>query len=263
MRQDPFRSILAGIRDGADPGRIVHATTASVCPDRLARVRDVSWGVVRRGRRGGPLRQYLRAPMNLCLDDFLTGRWGETATQADEGLRLCEEHQYRFLPCCFQYHHALLAAVHGHFEESRALADRITQWAVPRGVLGAVACAGHARRLASLGEGDYESAYHHAVAISPAGRLASHVPHAIWACMDLVEAAVRTHRSAEAEAHVRAVRESGIADFSPPPAGASTGGLGRARGVRGQRARAFRAGSGRPGSGRLAVRSGADPAGLR
>lgn len=34
------------------------------------------------------------------------------------------------------------------------------------------------------------TAHHHAVAISPAGRLASHGPHAKWACMDPVEAAL-------------------------------------------------------------------------
>ncbi|MFI5557427.1 ATP-binding protein [Streptomyces sp. NPDC051738] len=208
-------SILAGLPDGEDPGRIVHATMATVTPDRLAQVRDVSGHVVREGRRGGPVRQYIRALMNLCLDDFLIGRWEAAGTLADEGLRICEEHRYRFLSWYFHYIQALLAAVHGRFEESRALADRITQWAVPRGVLGAVACAGHARVLASLGEGDYEAAHHHAVAISPAGHLASHVPHAMWACMDLVEAAVHTGRTAEAEVHVRAVRESGIVSFSP------------------------------------------------
>jgi DNA-binding CsgD family transcriptional regulator len=37
----------------------------------------------------------------------------------------------------------------------------------------------------------------------------------MWACTDLVEAAVRTGRTAEAEIHVRAIREWGIASFSP------------------------------------------------
>ncbi|MER5435543.1 AAA family ATPase [Streptomyces sp. NPDC002588] len=208
-------SLLAGLPDGEDPGRIVHATMAAVTPDRLAQVRHISWRVVRHGRRGGSVRQYLRALMDLCLDDFLTGRWEEAGRLAGEGLKICAEHRYRFLSWYFHYIQALLAAVHGRFEESRALADRIEQWAVPRGVLGAVACARHARVLASLGEGDYESAWYHAVAISPAGRLASHVPHVMWAFMDLVEAAVHTGRTAEAELHVRAIRESGLASFSP------------------------------------------------
>lgn len=208
-------SVLADIPDEQDPGRIVRATAASVAPDRLARLRAVSWRAVSVGRRGGPVSPYLRALKDLCLDAFLAGCWEQAGTLADEGLKNSEEHGYRFLSWYFHYIQALLAAVQGRFEESRALADRITQWAVPRSVLGAVACAAHARILASLGEGDYESAYHHAVAISPAGRLASHVPHAMWACMDLVEAAVHTGRTAEAEMHVRAIRESGMASFSP------------------------------------------------
>jgi DNA-binding CsgD family transcriptional regulator len=69
--------------------------------------------------------------------------------------------------------------------------------------------------LADLGQGDFESAYHHAAAMSPAGTLASHVPHCLWVVMDLVEAAVRTHRQAEAERHVRAMAEAGIAALSP------------------------------------------------
>ncbi len=208
-------SILAGIRNGEDPGQIVRIGTGSVHPDRLAELRDVSWRVVRRGRRGGHVRRHIDALMHLCLQDFPTGRWEEAGTLAAEGLRICDEHRYPFFSWYFEYHQSLLAAVHGHFEESRSLADRITQWAVPRGVLGAVAFADHARVLAELGAGDYECAYRHAVAISPAGRLASHAPHVLWACMDLVEAAVHTRRTAEAAAHVRAMRKAGIAALSP------------------------------------------------
>jgi DNA-binding CsgD family transcriptional regulator len=69
--------------------------------------------------------------------------------------------------------------------------------------------------LADLGQGDYESAYQHATAMSPAGTLASHVPHCLWVVMDLVEAAVRTHRHSDAERHVQAMQEADIAALSP------------------------------------------------
>jgi DNA-binding CsgD family transcriptional regulator len=208
-------SILDGIRNGEDPGQIVRIGTGPVHPDVLAKLQDVSWRAVRRGRRSGHVRRHLDALMHLCLQAFPTGRWEETGTLADEGLRICDERQYPFFAWYFEYQQALLAAVRGHFEESRSLADRITQWAVPRGVLGAAAFADHARVLAELGAGDYESAYRHAVAISPAGRLAFHAPHVLWAGMDLVEAAVHTRRTGEAEAHVRAMREAGVAALSP------------------------------------------------
>ncbi|MEW2044302.1 AAA family ATPase [Streptomyces sp. NPDC005476] len=202
-------------RDPAGTGPVGRHGMAPVRLDRLTELRGVSWEAVRRGRRGGHVRRHIDALMHLCLQDFPAGRWEEAETLAAEGLRICEERQYPFFSWCFEYHQALLAAVHGHFEESRSTADRITQWAVPRGVLAAAAFAGHARVLAELGAGDYECAYRHAVAISPAGRLAPHAPYALWGCMDLVEAAVHTRRTAEAEAHVRAMREAGVAALSP------------------------------------------------
>ena len=73
----------------------------------------------------------------------------------------------------------------------------------------------HVRVLVALAQGDFENAYQHAAAISPPGVLASHVPLALWVAMDLVEAAVRTGRSAEAAAHVTAIRDASIAALSP------------------------------------------------
>ncbi|WP_460070507.1 ATP-binding protein [Streptomyces sp. YKOK-I1] len=208
-------SVLAGVRKEEDPGRLVRVGMASVLPDRLTELRDVSWEAVRRGRRGGHVRRYIDALMHLCLQDFPAGRWEETGALAAEGLSVCADRRYPFFSWFFAYHQALLAAVHGRFDESRSTADRITQWAMPRGVLTAVAFADHARVLAELGAGDYECAYRHAVAIAPAGRLAPHAPHALWSCMDLVEAAVHTRRTAEATAHVRALRKAGVAALSP------------------------------------------------
>ncbi|WP_433920393.1 AAA family ATPase [Streptomyces canus] len=204
----PFHAALDRLKPAAPP-------LLAACLDRLTEPLDVSWDAVRRGRRGGHVRRHIDALMHLCLQAFPAGRWEEAETLAAEGLTICEERQYPFSSWYFEYHQALLAAVRGQFEESRSTADRITQWAVPRGVLTAAAFADHARVLAELGAGDDECAYRHAVAISPAGRLAPHAPYALWGCMDLVEAAVHTRRTAEAEAHVRAMREAGVAALSP------------------------------------------------
>ncbi|MFF0084870.1 AAA family ATPase [Streptomyces canus] len=204
----PFHSALDRLKPAAPP-------LLDACLDRLTEPRDVSWDAVRRGRQGGHVRRHIDALMHLCLQDFPAGRWEEAETLAAEGLTVCDERQYPFFSWYFEYHQALLAAVRGQFEESRSTADRITQWAVPRGVLTAAAFADHARVIAELGAGDDECAYRHAVAISPAGRLAPHAPYALWVCMDLVEAAVHTRRTAAAEAHVRAMREAGVAALSP------------------------------------------------
>ena len=89
------------------------------------------------------------------------------------------------------------------------------RWAAPRRIGHASLAAHNVGSVAALGRGDFEDAYQHATAISPAGVLASHVPLALWVLMDLVEAAVRTGRHTEAAAHVTAMRDAGIAAISP------------------------------------------------
>lgn len=69
--------------------------------------------------------------------------------------------------------------------------------------------------LHALGRGEYETAFQHACAITPAGVLAPHSAHALWLIVDLVEAATRAHRPADAEAHVEALHRGGVADISP------------------------------------------------
>ena len=114
-------------------------------------------------------------------------------------------------------HHPVLGWPHGRATSwiRRALAGQIIGWAGPRGARTPEVWAHHPLVLADLGQGDFESACYHATAMSPAGTLASHVPHCLWVVMDLVEAAVRTHRQAEAQRHVHAIQEADIAALSP------------------------------------------------
>ncbi|MFI9543780.1 AAA family ATPase [Streptomyces sp. NPDC052016] len=206
---------LATVHDANDPATVQNLAAAAWYADRLADVREPLWRLIRSGRAGGPGRRRLVALMDVCVDDFHRGEWSEAAELAAEGLGICEEPGARFFGWYFRYHQALLAAVQGSFETSRALADQMIGWAGARGVGTAVTYARHALILADLGEGDFESAYQHATAVSPAGTLAPYAPHSLWVALDLVEAAVRTDRSAEAEEHVRALRETGVADLSP------------------------------------------------
>ncbi|MFD8079809.1 response regulator transcription factor, partial [Streptomyces sp. NPDC059718] len=108
----------------------------------------------------------------------------------------------------------LLAAATGEPDTTDAITGKIIHWATRRKAFGAAHYAHHAAGLAALGRGDFTGAYSHATAISPAGHLASHAPHALWATMDLVEAAIRTNRHHEAAAHAAAMREAGIAALS-------------------------------------------------
>jgi DNA-binding CsgD family transcriptional regulator len=207
-------AVLDSVRDDADPTHVVRVATASVYVDRVGELREPLWRIVRQGRDGGPARRHVGALMHLCMQDYLTGEWEEAARLADEGLALCDNAGYPFFSWYFQYNQVLLAGARGDVTAGHAIADRMTRWATPLGVGGAVVFANQARTVVCLGGSDYEGAYRYATAVTPAGVLASHVPHALWGAMDLVEAAVRTKRQPEAVAHVRALREADVAALS-------------------------------------------------
>ncbi|WSA74274.1 AAA family ATPase [Streptomyces sp. NBC_01799] len=206
--------LVAELATATDPLQITQASTAAIYLDRLGDVREAAWRVVRMGRDGGPARRYLAALVHLCLDDYLTGMWDEAAQLADEGVQLCETHGYTAFVWYFLYVQALLAGARGDADRADATAEGVIHWATRRRAFCAAHYAHHAAAVAALGRGDFADAYEHAAAISPAGTLASHAPHALWATMDLVEAAVRTNRQKDAAAHVRAMREAGVARIS-------------------------------------------------
>lgn len=208
---DALIAELAGV---TDPVQITRAGTAALYLDRLGDIREAAWQVVRMGRDGGPARRYMSGLIHLCLDDYLTGRWDEATQLADEGIQLCETHGYTAFVWYFQYIQAILAAARGQADQADATAEQIIHRAQRQRADCAAHYAHHAAAVAALGRGDFTDAYEHAHAISPAGNLASHTPHALWVTMDLVEAAIRTGRRTEAAAHAHAMREADIAKIS-------------------------------------------------
>ncbi|WP_449342341.1 AAA family ATPase [Streptomyces aurantiogriseus] len=206
---------IHGLHLESDPTRIERTATAALFLDRAMECRTALWRVVDDGRNGGAVASAINSLMVLSMDYFMTGQWDECERVVAEGLEMCDGHGYGLLAWPLRLGQALLAAVRGDHDMVATLAHEITGWAAPRGVRGVEFYALHATALAALGRGDYETAYHSASAISPAGVLAPHVPHAVWVPMDLVEAAARTGRRAEALAHVTAMREAGLALLSP------------------------------------------------
>ncbi|MEU1599523.1 AAA family ATPase [Streptomyces sp. NPDC005708] len=207
--------LLAQLPQQTDPAEIARTGIAAIYLDRLGDVREAAWRLVRQGRADGPARRHLAGLIHLCLDDYLVGMWDEAQQLADEAARLCEDYGYTFFSWYYLYIRAIVAAARGDGDTCRTAVDRITRWAAPRGVHTALHYAHHAATVAALGSGDFSSAYEYASAISPAGLLASHIPHALWVMMDLVEAAVRTGRQDEAERHVRAMQDADVAALSP------------------------------------------------
>ncbi|MGW0578661.1 LuxR C-terminal-related transcriptional regulator, partial [Streptomyces sp. NPDC002920] len=207
--------LIARSGEELDPSRIVGLATAGVFVDRLAGLREALWRVVRDARQGGAVGSAVDARLLLGIEGFLTGRWDEARRLLDEGVQLCDDHGYGILALPGRWGQALLAAARGDFDAAATLTDDIVRWAAPRGIRVAQMYAGHIRTLTALGRGDYEEAYRQATAVSPAGVLRSRVPLALWVAMDVVEAAVRSNRHAEADAHVTAMRDAGIAGLSP------------------------------------------------
>lgn len=200
---------LEALTDEFDPTRIVRLAFAGIFVDRVAACRQALWRVVRDGRSGGAVGSAVTALILLSLDGFLTGRWDQAEQLADEGLGLSETHGYWSLGG--RHVKALLAAARGDLAGTQLVTSEMNQWAAPRRIR---AYAWQPRALAAVGLGDFEEAYRQVSAVNPAGTLASHVPYVMWATLDLVEAAVRTGRHAEATAHVDAVRRAGIAGLS-------------------------------------------------
>ena len=208
-------AVIAGLDVETDPTRIVRVSIAAFYVDRLAACRNALLRVVHDGRAGGAVASAIQALILLSYNGIQSGDWEAADTQAGEALQLCAARGYQLFAWPARYCKALLAAAHGDYDATSALTDEMIAWAAPRGARAARHYSWHARGLAALGRGAFEDAYQSAAAISPPGVLASHIQPALWVPMDLVEAAVRTDRHSEASAHVRAMRDAGIAGLSP------------------------------------------------
>lgn len=210
-----IEAAIADLDGDGDPVWSVRVGLAAMFVDRLTLCRAALWRILRDHRGGAAVTLTLHARSLLGLDQLITGEWDDLRALAEEHVELCRAHNYRLLECLGLYLLAMLAAARGDHEATRALTDRMTVWATPRRAGLVLRLAAQALVLDALGRGDFEEAYRHVTTITPAGELATHVPHALWVIMDVVEAAVRTGRTAEAAAHVEAVRAHGVAALSP------------------------------------------------
>ena len=209
----PLEAAIEALAQESDPTRIVRIGIAGCYIDRMGGCREALWRVVRDARQGGAVASGLNALIVLAWDDFFTGDWDEADELLEEALQIAEKLGYGLLAWPARLVQALIASARGDDRRTLEL-NAVVEWAQPRGFRAVEWYAWQARGLAALGRGDYEDAYQQACKISPAGTLASHVPHALTVLMDLVEAAVRTGRDAEAAAHVAAMQEANLAGVS-------------------------------------------------
>jgi len=204
-----LRSDLGGVTDVTVVERLNLSGIFVDDVDREATLRVVA------NDRGGPVNEmYLRSLSQTCLSDFFSGRWGEAQALCDEGVAATERSHYAINTWYFSWMQSLLAAVRGDVDRASAWAADLDTAALTRGAFGQYRFGLHAKTLAAAGEGDWESVYRTATTISPAGVFAPYVPTALWVAYDLVEAAMRTGRRAEARAHHAAMVELDLAAIS-------------------------------------------------
>lgn len=206
---------LAGLQHESNPVTIIRTHLSCVYVDRLGDCREALRRVVRDGREGGAVALAINALIGSSVDNWWTGRWDEVEQLTAEGTVLCERHGYRRYSFVLgDYIGALVSAARGDHGVSTEAADKLSDMASVTGCGVAEEFAHHLRTISAIAGGDFEEAYLHATAISPAGILAKFTPHAFWVLLDLVEAAVRTGRLHEARAHVEAMHNAGIAQLS-------------------------------------------------
>jgi DNA-binding CsgD family transcriptional regulator len=203
------------LRTETSPARIVRTAIAGSYLDRVGDCREPLWRAVRHGREGGAVTSAIEALFLLANDAYFAGRWDDVQVLTDEGLALCQAHNYSLLQWPGQFLRALVATARGDYATSEPLNEQMSRWAAPRRVGLVSAYVWHVKTHGALSRGDFDEAYRCAGAVSPAGELASHVPSALWLIMELVEAAARSGRTGEAVAHVRAAQRAHVGELSP------------------------------------------------
>ncbi|HEY0933114.1 MAG TPA: helix-turn-helix transcriptional regulator, partial [Trebonia sp.] len=198
-----------------EPAEIVRIAAAAALADRLPDCRAALRRAARPepgGRAGTPA---LQAGLLLALEAYQTGQWDEAKELAETTAGTCADRGYQLLRHQAETVLAFVAAARGDAGPAQALADAVTRWAAPRGIGFLVAGARYAGVQAALARSDFAAAYDQAARIAPAGDVSSWSPFAAWAALDLVEAALRTGRRGDADAHARAARQAGLAAISP------------------------------------------------
>jgi DNA-binding CsgD family transcriptional regulator len=205
---------IRGLAHVADSAAVVRIAGASVFVDRLPSCRPALQRIASDEPAAGALTAVIQAETLLALEAFQTGQWDEAERFAEIAEALGLRHGFGLLRFQARAVRAFVAAGRGDERFARSLADEMLRWAIPRGVGHVCADAHYAAVLVALANAEFDTAFRLAERISPAGTLARHQPRAAWVMLDLVEAALRIGRIAEANAHVEAIKASGVAEIS-------------------------------------------------
>ena len=206
---------LARLHAETDPDEIGKLTSAAVYLDRLPACREPLRRLIRGEQQGGAVTQAIGARGNLAMDAFFDGRWDEANQVIAEAVQSCAANGHLLFAQNFHYLGGLMAAGRGDHDRAGQQAEALIRWGTPRRADLARIWAAHISALDALGRGDFAEAYRNAATVSPPGTFPPYTATAVWVCLELVEAAMRTGRTMEAAIHVAAMREANLAAISP------------------------------------------------
>lgn len=207
-------ALSANQQPDSDPVLAISMSFAAMYVDLVDLWRPSLWTFIATGREGGAPRPYARSLAFLSVNEFLHGRWRAGQQLADEGARLCEQHDFGNGAWYFAYVNALLAAARGDTSVARERAEFADVECARRGSWGAQRFSYQPRTLAAVADGNWDEAFRTACRLGPPGSFPRFTPPAMWVAFDLVEAAVRTGRTQEARMHARAMVEAGLPSVS-------------------------------------------------
>lgn len=148
-------------------------------------------------------------------DHFLHGRWEESLALARRGAAASAAHGYGYNEMMFLLHHGQVLAGRGDTAGLEAIARLLTPWAADRHLRLVTGRLLGLKALCALGHGRAAEAWHHVRSLTPPGGPLPRLPWIQLTLLDFAQAAVETGHRVEAQAHLRAVREAGIAAVSP------------------------------------------------
>nr|WP_069466663.1 LuxR family transcriptional regulator [Actinacidiphila rubida] len=151
----------------------------------------------------------------IMLDRMAAGDWDEAERTGQRALELTEAHRHPLFAHHTRAYLGQLAGLRGQVDRARELQAVVDAWARPRGVGFLTQIADAIGTTAALSEGDYESAYLHAIGITAPGSFQPCAHQASRTLLDLVEAAVHTGRTEQARGHAVAARDAGLPAISP------------------------------------------------
>lgn len=204
------------------------AVTASSAPWTLARLcrlgmrldliheqRQLYNQLIARETGGGAVTAAISGYQFASHVALLSGDWDDAELLAGTGLELAIRHDVGSAVDFFRVALGRIAACKGDADTVRAMSNSTEAWCGARGISLFVAGSAINRGLLALAEREYDRAYLEFASIAPINRVELSSGFASSAVFDVVEAAVKSGRIDQANAHLAAAESADIASLSP------------------------------------------------